>query len=85
MTHDEALMIVNEEHRKAVNKYGSNYKNNEEFICVLTEEFKEVLEAFKHNDIYGKHGVVYELAQLGAVCLKGLEGYSTPDDWIGEC
>lgn len=83
MTHDEALMIVNEEYRKAVEKHGPDYKDNDEFLCVLTEEFNEVLEAFKHNDINGKHGVITEAAQLAVVCLKMIEGFPTPDDWIG--
>ncbi len=83
MTHDEALMIVNEEYQEAVDKWGATFKDNEESLIVMTEEFNEVLEAFKHNDINGKHGVITEAAQLAAVCLKMIEGFPTPDDWIG--
>ena len=85
MTHDEALMIVNEEYRKAMEKHGVYFQDESEAVEVMTEEYNEVLEAFKNNDIKGKHGIVIEVAQLAAVCLKILNAYPTPGDWIGGC
>ena len=74
MTHEEALALIEAEHKHAVEKHGASFSCHLEMHEVLLEEFLEVSSALCRGDINGKHGVKRELAHVAAVCLKALKG-----------
>ncbi len=74
MTHEEALALIVEEHKHAIEKHGAEFSDLDEMAEVLHSEFCEVYKAVLDGDTHGRHGVKRELAQVAAVCLKALEG-----------
>ena len=74
MTHEEALALIETEHKHAVETHGARFSCHLEMHEVLFDELLEVSYALNRSDINGEHGVKRELAQVAAVCLKALEG-----------
>jgi hypothetical protein len=71
---DKTKAIVGYEYDRAVRKHGPTFDSIHEGMDVLVEEFNEAFIAYVKGDIYGRHGVRREVAQITAVCIKILEG-----------
>ena len=70
----ENWQLVGAEYRNAVEKHGPRFGSVGEGLKALLSEVSEVIEALERNDVEGPHGVRREVAQVGAVAMKILEG-----------
>ena len=70
----ENWQLVGAEYRNAVDKHGPRFDSVGDGLKALLAEVSEVIEAIERNDIEGPHGIRREVAQVGAVAMKILEG-----------
>lgn len=70
---DRAFSLVSDELQRSIVRHGdwSNY-SVDQMLSVIAAEWIEVGEAEARDDLLGEHGMLSELAQVAACCVKAL-------------
>lgn len=70
----DALDMILEEHARSVQMYGTwgDYNLEQMMSVIINELMMEAGSAEARADLHGKHGVVHELAQVAACCIKAI-------------
>lgn len=78
----EAVGLVLSEHRRSVEKHGNwlDYSVAQMMSVIINELVIEAGNAECAGDIHGPHGVVNELAQVAACCIKAIMVLSDSTD-----
>lgn len=74
MTLPEALSLVLNEHADSIAKHGSwhDYTIDQMMAVIINELMVEAGGAEAVGDLHGEHGVIRELAQVAACCVKAI-------------
>jgi len=70
----DALDLILAEHARSVQKHGtwSDYSLEQMMAVIINELMVEAGEAEARDDLHGAHGVIRELAQVSACCIKAI-------------
>jgi hypothetical protein len=87
MTLPEVLAAVLTEYNLSVEKHGDwqDYTLDQIMGVIQTEFMMEAAAAYNRGDLHGDHGVIRELSQVAACCIKTIVAVSgRPDASPGE-
>lgn len=74
ITNDERHKIEDATHRELCKSFAKHGDWEEmeyrDMFAVISGELAEAVEAWSKNDHFGPHGMLIELAQVGACCQK---------------
>lgn len=70
----DALDLILAEHSHSVQKHGTweDYTVDQMMAEIINELMMEAGDAVGKNDIHGEHGVIRELSQVAACCIKAV-------------
>lgn len=74
MQYRDVVNIVLEEHVRSVQLHGTwhDYSVEQMMATIINELMVEAADAVTRDDIVGEHGVIRELSQVAACCMKAI-------------